>query len=326
MAETVTKAIDVGKGLPTGEEGTKSGQTEINQKRHTAINEICKRLSVATTEFADDAAVEVYKKILEYRKEYKRWFYSDISNYLFTEKDPSIFLLNLEKVQAYADRHLKDIDPESNKEEYMRAEDMLCMLDKLWDHSNLAQKQISVFKNDEEKFKIQFETNMKPYKAEIFEEINKQVISLIAIFTALSFLVFGGISSLDNIFEGVSRVPIIQLMIVGCIWCLCILNLIFVFIYFISKITKMPIASTEKSGASLFERYPFWIWSNYVMLLILVLSCWISFIEYGDSGQWLVDFSFQHSTRVLPIGTLLILLVFGFVAWCLGRKKNSDNK
>lgn len=47
------------------------------------------------------------------------------------------------------------------------------------------------------------------------KEMNGQLISLVSIFTALSFLIFGGISSLDNIFVGAKDIPVTKLMIVG---------------------------------------------------------------------------------------------------------------
>mgnify|MGYP007007140284 CR=1 FL=1 len=46
---------------------------------------------------------------------------------------------------------------------------------------------------------------MKDVEIRLTKEMNMQLISLIAIFTALSFIVFGGISSLDNIFFGSER-------------------------------------------------------------------------------------------------------------------------
>ena len=61
--------------------------------------------------------------------------------------------------------------------------------------------------------------------AKISKEMNVQLISLVAIFTALSFLVFGGISSLDNIFDGAKNIPILKLIVVGSIWGLCCLYL-----------------------------------------------------------------------------------------------------
>ena len=82
---------------------------------------------------------------------------------------------------------------------------------------------------------------MKDVEIRLTKEMNTQLISLIAIFTALSFIVFGGISSLDNIFDGVKDIPVTKLMIVGSIWCFCIMNLVFVFMFFVGKLTHLEI-------------------------------------------------------------------------------------
>ena len=87
--------------------------------------------------------------------------------------------------------------------------------------------------------------------------MNMQFISLIAIFTALSFIVFGGITALDNIFNGMKNFPIFSLLILGSLWGLLICNLVFVFIFFISKLTKLSIKSSEAKIASYVEKYPY---------------------------------------------------------------------
>lgn len=63
-------------------------------------------------------------------------------------------------------------------------------------------------------------------KEDMSKEMNSQLLTMIGIFTALAFLVFGGINSLDNVFS--EGVPVLKLMVVGSVWGLCILNLVFV--------------------------------------------------------------------------------------------------
>lgn len=156
--------------------------------------------------------------------------------------------------------------------------------------------------------------------------MNMQFISLIAIFTALSFLVFGGISSLDNVFTDVGHVPVLELMIIGSIWSLCITNLVFVFIFLIAKMTKLNIKSSEREGATLSQRYPFFVWGNFVLLLILAAASWLYFIDYANAGGWLLIFSRDNGVFTTLSGVIIICIGFGSLAALLLRnpkdKKN----
>ena len=182
--------------------------------------------------------------------------------------------------------------------------------------------QVRSLRETDDTFRERFNSNIEPRFAKLTEETNKQLISLIGIFTALSFIVFGGISSLDNIFATIGSVPVIELIIVGCIWSICILNLVFAFVYLVSKITKLSIATTEKPDAKLVQKYPFWIWSNYFMLLILAIFCWLYYIDYSNSGSWLITLSHENSCLSTVIGSLCIVIPFGIAAFQLLRSRN----
>lgn len=205
-----------------------------------------------------------------------------------------------------------------NKEELQR------MIDKLWDHSNLAQRQKEIIGKKESDIKRHMELVVTPQMMEFREKTSKELISLIAIFTALSFIVFGGISSLDNIFDGVVSVPIIQLVIVGCIWGLCMLNLVFVFMFLISKLTGLPMKSDDSPEASLSRKYPFLTWSNFFLLLILTISSWLYYIDYSNTGSWIIEWSRSHSVCSTVIGGLVIAVIFGFTAGALLKKGGSN--
>lgn len=287
------------------------------QDRHEAIRKICFDLSGTTSTFH---AEQVYSEVREYENKYTRWFYSDISNYLFSAaaEDNGVFLSNLEKLQDYA----YSCCPSGSKED-CPAKQLSTMVDKLWDHANLAQMQIDSLRQGEGEFQNKFESNIAPHITKLTEDMNKQLISLVSIFTALSFIIFGGISSLDNIFDGAKSIPIIQLIIIGSIWGLCILNLVFTFSFLVSKLTKLSIKTCEDATASLSKRYPFWIWSNYIMLLVLSVSCWLYYIDYSNSGSWLIRLSQQHGILSALIGTGFIVFVFGGAGFFLSKNKKN---
>ncbi len=281
------------------------------------IKQICMQLAVPSDVFKVE---ETYQSIETFMDRHKRWLYSTVSSFLFNcnEKDRNTFISNLDGLRDHAYEQI-DKSPQNSKDKEKKKK-LAVAIDKLWDHSNLAHTQSQSFPESEETFNAIFNKNMIPFKAEFTHEMNAQFISLVAIFTALSFLVFGGISSLDNIFSDVGRVPILELMIVGCIWSLCISNLVFVFIYFVAKLTKLNIKTSNEEGTTLSQRYPFYVWSNYVLLLLFAVSCWLYYIDYANAGSWLLKLSSNYSILASIIGLIIIAITFGGLACFLARK------
>lgn len=287
------------------------------------IKLICKQLVISSNCFDVE---ETYKAVKDFILRHGRWLYSIVSSFLFdcTEQDVSTFISNLDELRDYAYQQIAQCDP-NEKKKRDQYEKNATAIDKLWDHSNLAQTQNQSLHDSDETFRARFDKNLIPFKAEFTHEMNMQFISLIAIFTALSFLVFGGISSLDNVLSDVGRVPILELMIVGIIWSLCITNLVFVFIFLVAKMTKLDIKSSKQEKATLSQRYPFFVWSNYILLLILSATCWLYFIDYANAGGWLLVFSRDNSILVAVGGMIVICIGFGLVAAFL-LHKSKDNR
>lgn len=290
-------------------------ESSYANERHRATMEFCNRLS-APGEFNHR---EAYNLVQDYLGKYGRWFYSDITNYIFAKSnddDLAVFTNNLSGLQTYACGETKTASF-MGPDEHEKAKRLEVMLDKFLDHSNLAQRQKALLGTSEENFSDRFKKHAEPYSDALARDLSKELISLVSIFTALSFLVFGGISSLDNIFEGVGNVPIIELVIVGCVWSFCILNLVFTFVYLVSKLTKLSIRVVDDPKASLAQKYPFWVWSNYLLLFVFTLFCWLYYIDYSNSGGWFLAFSQQNSVCSTIIGSAIIFFLFAVVAWVL---------
>lgn len=308
--------------------GAPSPKTDRTQKirddRLHALTAICESFIKPSSRFDREAA---YKMMTEYQDNYMRWSYADISNYIFTisqSKDYENFNQNLETLQQYIyDKALENGCTSSDK---LSSDPDVIMFEKFSDHANLAQRQVALVNLDDEKFAMQFKKHADPYSAELSSSLSKELISLVSIFTALSFLVFGGIQSLDNIFTGVGSVPIIELIIVGCIWSLGIFNLVFSFLYLISKLTKLSIRSVEDDRASLAKKYPFWVWSNFLLFFLLAIFCWIYYIDYSNSGWFLIELSQAHNLVSLCVGAAIICVVFGYAAYLLIGKKGKNSK
>lgn len=310
--------INMAKQFPQEDVPPTSSSARDLQEWNEDINAICKLLAVTVNAFD---AEKTYKKVETLILKHKRWLYSTVSTFLFScdEQTLSTFISNLDGLREYAYQQIALCAPD-DKPRIGQRKKFAAAVDKLWDHSNLVQAQNRSLHDSEETFKARFDKNLIPFKSDFTHDMNMQFISLIAIFTALSFIVFGGISSLDNLFADVGKVPILELMIVGSIWSLCIINLVFVFIYFVAKLTKINIKSSTHEDASLSQRFPFFIWSNFLIVLIFAICCWLYYVDYANAGGWLLSLSKTYSVYTTIGGIVLIGIVFGVAAWFLIKK------
>ena len=285
---------------------------------HDEIRVICTFLAVKSEDFMLE---KTYKAIDSYSKKYDRWLYSVVSNFLFSinDKDQTRFLTNLDNLQEYAHLKIQECDP-GDKANLGHRKKTKNEIIKLWDHASLAVTQDNLWHENERRFSERFSVYIEPYETQIKSEMNMQFISLIAIFTALSFIAFGGISYLDNILDGAQNIPIVQLIIVGCIWSLCICNLVFTFIYFVARLTKLPLESTHRKDATITQKYPFFVWTNFVLCLILCLCSWLYFVDYANIGSWFLILSANNSVLISLAGAGIMVIVFIFIACLLCGK------
>ena len=188
----------------------------------------------------------------------------------------------------------------------------------------MAQMQYSSLKQTDEEYKKKFNASIEPIKDNITKDLNAQLLTMVGIFTALAFLIFGGISSLDNIFAN-QEIPILKLMIVGSVWGLCILNLIFVFLFCVGKMTKLKITSTNEPDATIFQKYPIVWWSNLVSVSIMILSMWGYYITKRNIHTWFDQICFKNPMWATIIGTGVILAVIIFITCKLIKATKHTN-
>lgn len=156
------------------------------------------------------------------------------------------------------------------------------------------------------------------------KDLNSQLLSMVAIFTALAFLIFGGISSLDNLFSDMS-ISISRLMILGSIWGLGIMNIVFVFLFCVGKMTQVNFKSNQSEDATIFQRYPVVWWCNYFMAFILALSCWLHALSSNNGLVWFYNNIKCSSQIVSSVGTGIIIGLFILLArWLYCRTKSKN--
>lgn len=224
-----------------------------------------------------------------YIKTYNRILYSVFSNIIYAyyeENDANkasqivgMMSTNIEKLIKYLEEENKE-DSESDYYKDARKASI-----KIWDHINLAQQQYSMLKLNDDDYKRKIDKSLEPFKNNLSSELNSQLLTMIGIFTSLAFLLFGGISSLDNLFSN-ENMPTLKFIIVGLIWGLCLINLLFIFMFCVSKMANLALTKRE-DGVTVFQHYSIVIWSNFILISSIIISLWAYYLKIKNSCQWL---------------------------------------
>lgn len=307
---------------------------DITQKMTERINEICKYLLSDSSEFKKKS---VFNDVYEYISIYDRILYASISNTIYAcydEHNPEEALnligtmnSNIESVVNYSQsteisQRIKNTQNEKEKKDLIDTKKAIL---KIWDHINLAQQQYSALKQTDEEYKKKFDKSIMPIKDTIVKDLNAQLITMIGIFTALAFLIFGGISSLENIFSN-PRLPLFKLMIVGSVWGLCILNLVFVFLFCVGKMTKLNFRSSQDIKASIFQKYPVVWWCNLVILSIMLISIWGYYLTKTEVHTWFDAICLNNPIATTIVGTVLIVLIILITGYNLMKVTKHTNE
>lgn len=296
------------------------GQSSFNNDHHESnvtnemserMDGICRELLNQNNEFKKE---DVFQNLCDYISKYNRILYAPISNMIYnvyeSHDDPKEIdgiignmMSNVDALREYAYHEGQgDISKDAKK-----------VVIKIWDHINLANQQYKTLKESEAEYKARFNRSIAPIKENITKDMSAQLLSIVGIFTALAFLIFGGITSLDNIFSNES-LPVLKLMLIGCVWGLCILNVVFVFLFCIEKMTKLNFKSTNEAEASIFKKYPVVWWSNFVALAILLITSWLYYFSKKMEETKLDELIRSNPTATLIGVTILIFVLIGIAA------------
>lgn len=190
-----------------------------------------------------------------FSKKHKKLLYSKISSRIISCEDNNL-IENLTNNISDIIESIKSKEKEvKTKDSFISVEkDCYTLFLKFYDHCNLAMTQRAVYLKTESEFKkiaTQTESDVKNALEEAKREINEQVeqseqklndaektittqlVTLVSIFTALSFVIFGGISVLDNLLQNVKTLPVIKTLFIGILWLICMANLFILFTKFI---------------------------------------------------------------------------------------------
>lgn len=163
---------------------------------------------------------------------YGRILYFHLTSLILIENSDNTInslLHNLDKIIDYINTGKDYIDNGKEKE---HSRDFM----KFYDHCNLAATQRKTYNETKtgaaETTKRIVAENMADYN----KDITAQLIGLISLFTALSFVIFGGINMLGSLFTRVENLHLAKTAFVGFVWLLCMGDIFAVFVKFICRI------------------------------------------------------------------------------------------
>ena len=258
-----------------------------------------------------------------------RLFYSTISYFIFEIDD-----------EKYADLsiHLSSILQEANqrfKDQKIDHQSYKAIL-KFYDHITLANQQKlmvdrrsqSLHKEIQQEIKEEVKSGILTANTAIIS----QLVGLVALFTAMSFLVFGGIASLDSIFKSVERFvnlesSVLPVLMVVVAWAFCMMNLLLCFMYFVLRLVK-PEQFTIRVEQHIVQRYPIVFITNYILLILFAVFFAMWFAKCNGIGLPIFNFVVSHSVMTFWIGLLIIvagLAILGIWLYCSYHSKSSPS-
>lgn len=267
------KALNqLAKGMEILLEQENGAQTYQNKKNIDTIRnnfkELIERLKKPTKNFDIKLFIDELDK---YLKSNKRLLYSEFTSIIIelnstenSDQNIGIIITNLENCISYSMEEDKNVSESIQK-----------TLIKLWDHANLASNQYNYFtvKDDAfirkvnpilnpkiEELKTEYKTlsdEVKNAKTElecatddaknIKNKITSDVIAMISIFVGIAFVMFGGMTLLNNLFDfsGMETIPLMELVCLGSLMGIIMIVIIYAFIIFVLKLTEKDIKNSQ---------------------------------------------------------------------------------
>lgn len=328
--------------ISIGKEADKS--FNVAEQMEVQVRQFTSYFFRPTDQFDEMIAEIVYNMVYDYIEKYDRILYAPITNEIyrhFNEADENNelsgdLLTNLDQLLSYAYSGKPEKAKPCKKDiEKRRLVDTKKAILKIRDHANLAQQQYNDLKQSDAEYKEKFERQFGETGAKLTKEMNAQMLTMVGMFTALAFLLFGGISSLDNIFS-VHGIPLLKLVVVASVWGLGIVNLVFIFLFCVGKMTDLDFKSNEDPDADIFQKYPIVWWTDLMLLSVLLLSAWAYYIQASSSKTLFRVCQSSHPMIFSSIGTIVIIVGVVLVAFFLMKhldarmpknlKKESEEK
>lgn len=203
------------------------GNTSNQKPRETEWDKMSETMKQLVDLFFLERSIFVSKKPLdtlkEYIKEYDRLLYTVLSDAIYesfikNEEKEALILGNIDYLLDLCNKDIEESPTLNNKNELKNKKYVRKVVLKIKDHINLAIRQYRTLKQTDEEYNRKFNEQIGAFKEKLTQDITSQLITLVGIFTAIAFVVFGGISSLGSVFSDINKKSIIKLIISSSIW------------------------------------------------------------------------------------------------------------
>lgn len=311
--KNIGETINIGKTVSNREEDNLQYKLNLNEMQQ----EMSYFLSLLMTDSSKFDTEKTFNCLHQYVSKYNRILYSAISHHVYdleetaekrgSSKDPfGTLLSNVEILLNYAENI--NSDDHGKVEELKETKKAIW---KIWDHVNLAQRQYAELKQSDAEYDEKFEQRIEKFKAKLASDMNSQLLTIVGIFTALAFIMFGGISSAESVLSGLKDARLLRLINISFIWGLGLLNVTFVFLFCVGKMKKLNIKSSSQPGATFWQKYPIVCWTNFIMGSFSLLALWFYYCINRNAITWLDQLvqAFPEASSI--IGTLIIFIIVG---------------
>ena len=294
------------------------GESPTTMERQT--ESLCMVLSEESKEFQLKQQ-DWLNTLDKYAQDYKRLIYSKITAYVYTLDDEKydVFVNNLRCVYNAVAAQTPPSD-DTEKETFLRQRSYVT---KFYDHVNLARSQATLLRIKKEQLDQSVKDQFMPALTETSANLTSQLVSLVALFTALSFIVFGGISSLDSIFSVLAQKnnTVLPAILVAIVWAFCMMNLLFLFMHFVLRIMG---TEKESSIKVLAQKHPLVFICNYILLSLLLFLGGAYYAWITGIGRGVYDFVLSYKNWAFFFGLVLILAVIVISGVKLAKGLNAE--
>lgn len=139
----------------------------------------------------------------------------------------------------------------------------------------------------------------------ITERTLGKVITLIA----LAMIVLGGILGFALIMPHLD-VAMSTLVFYAFLWALVLLNLVFFFAYFASRMLHFTLKQHEGENAGIFREYPYIWWTDLILAAVLIFIAWFNAFGGLVGRSWMGAIYSAMPTLFLILGTILLIYCF----------------
>lgn len=285
-------------------------------KKTNKLNKDWNEMSNAMQDFVDifflEASIfktkEPLKMLTDYIQNYDRLLYTLVSDNIYDK-----FSKENEKNMVLQETFLFNIDQliedyEDKKGQISLEINVKMILFKFKDHANLAIRQYRSLKQTDEEYEKKFMKKIAPVKEQVRKDITTQLISLVSVFTAMTFVIFGGINSLQATFNAAESQNIIRVLLISVIWGISMFNVIYGFLFCISKMTSLEIQN--KTENNICGKYPLFFWINTTLIFLLTSSIWLLFLQRIGLFSGVPWESYKYRIALIGTAILLFLIVY----------------